>query len=179
MIPGGLDQSDNETIEKYCYKNEPDSCDKYGGLYQWNEMMQYAEQEGSQGICPPGWHVATDEEWKVLAGAADSLVLMGALAWDSISQYHGYDAGTNLKSDSCWSQGENGTNLFEFRGMPGGIRGYGGIFSFVSKQGHWWTSTRTGSESPWARGLSYSSSGISRFDSSEEFGHSVRCIKDY
>ena len=136
-------------------------------------------EEGSQGICPPGWHVPTDEEWKVLAGAADKTVRIGDPVWDIESGYYGNDAGTNLKSDSCWIQGGNGTNAFEFKGRPAGIRGYGGIFSFVNRQGHWWTSTRTGLSSPWARGLSYSSNGISRFDSSEEFGHSVRCIKDY
>jgi uncharacterized protein (TIGR02145 family) len=72
MIPEAKDQSNNGIIEKYCYNNEPDSCAKYGGLYRWDEMMQYTTQQGTQGICPPGWHLPTDEEWKVLEGAVDS-----------------------------------------------------------------------------------------------------------
>ena len=74
--------TDNGTMEKYCYNNEPDSCTKYGGLYQWDEMMQYTTQQGVQGICPPGWHLPTDEEWKVLEGAVDSQYGIGDPEWD-------------------------------------------------------------------------------------------------
>ena len=28
--------------------------------------MQYTEEEGTQGICPEGWHVPTDAEWHIL-----------------------------------------------------------------------------------------------------------------
>jgi uncharacterized protein (TIGR02145 family) len=72
MINVSQYQSNNSIIEKYCYDNNLDSCTKYGGLYQWNEIMQYTTQQGVQGICPTGWHLPTDEEWKVLEGAADS-----------------------------------------------------------------------------------------------------------
>ena len=40
MINGTQNQTNNSIKEKYCYNNEPDSCTKYGGLYQWDEMMQ-------------------------------------------------------------------------------------------------------------------------------------------
>ena len=83
MIHGTMEQSNNGIIEKYCYNNEPDSCTKYGGLYQWNEMMQYTTQQGAQGICPPGWHLPTDEEWKVLEGAVDSQYGIGDPEWDN------------------------------------------------------------------------------------------------
>ena len=53
-IDGNVAQSDNELIEKYCYNNAEDSCDVYGGLYQWNEAMQYSLAEGVQGVCPEG-----------------------------------------------------------------------------------------------------------------------------
>ncbi|MCK9616324.1 MAG: PKD domain-containing protein [Lentimicrobiaceae bacterium] len=59
-------QADNEIIEKYCYGNSQVNCNLYGGLYQWNEMMNYTEEEGSQGICPVGWHVPTESEWSAL-----------------------------------------------------------------------------------------------------------------
>lgn len=52
MINGSSDQTDNATIEKYCYNNKTANCDTYGGLYQWTEMMQYVMTEGAQGICP-------------------------------------------------------------------------------------------------------------------------------
>ncbi len=42
------------------------NCDTYGGLYHWHEMMAYSSIEGTQGICPDGWHLPTDNEWKTL-----------------------------------------------------------------------------------------------------------------
>lgn len=50
MVSGTGNMADNGIIEKYCYKNEPDSCLKYGGLYQWDEMMQYVTDEKNRGI---------------------------------------------------------------------------------------------------------------------------------
>ena len=66
MIPGTDPQIDNSTIEKYCYNNVQDSCDYYGGLYQWDEAMQYVDTAGAQGICPDGWHIPTFEEFQTL-----------------------------------------------------------------------------------------------------------------
>jgi uncharacterized protein (TIGR02145 family) len=74
-----LEQTNNSTIEKYCYNDSPDSCTKYGGLYQWAEAVQY--QNGAtnttvtnppltgnvQGICPSGWHMPTNAEYQTLA----------------------------------------------------------------------------------------------------------------
>ena len=59
-------QTNNGIIEKYCYNDSTENCTKYGGLYQWDEMMQYVTTQGSQGICPAGWHLPTDEEWTTL-----------------------------------------------------------------------------------------------------------------
>jgi hypothetical protein len=40
-INGSQNQTDNGIIEKYCYDDNESNCDEYGGLYQWDEMMQY------------------------------------------------------------------------------------------------------------------------------------------
>ena len=71
-INGVDDQINNADIEKYCYDDIEDSCDVYGGLYQWDEIMQYTTSPGVQGICPTGWHIPTDDEWKILEGTVDS-----------------------------------------------------------------------------------------------------------
>jgi uncharacterized protein (TIGR02145 family)/prepilin-type N-terminal cleavage/methylation domain-containing protein len=65
-IDGVNEQTDNSIVEKYCYDNLESNCSNYGGLYQWNEMMQYITAEGSRGICPAGFHVPTDSEWTIL-----------------------------------------------------------------------------------------------------------------
>ncbi|MBU0764978.1 MAG: hypothetical protein KJ607_09105, partial [Bacteroidetes bacterium] len=68
---GGQLQTNNGTIEKYCYSNNSANCTVYGGLYEWNEMMQYAASDAgnpgtTQGICHSGWHLPTDPEWTEL-----------------------------------------------------------------------------------------------------------------
>lgn len=177
MINGTMGQSNNGTIEKYCYNNEPDSCIKYGGLYQWNEMMQYITQQGARGICPPGWHLPTDEEWKVLQGAVDSQYGIGDNIWNNVG-YYGYDAGTNLKSTSGWHANGNGTDLFGFSGLPSGSRYCGSVFG-VGHNGFWWTSTVNNYSSAWLRYFQYDFTKVNRYSTSKEVGYSVRCLKDY
>jgi uncharacterized protein (TIGR02145 family) len=178
MVANIQQQSDNDTIEKYCYNNEPDSCTKYGGLYQWDEMMQYTTQQGAQGICPPGWHLPTDEEWKVLEGMVDSQHGIGDNSWDDLG-YRGYDAGANLKTTSGWSQNGNGTDLYGFTGLPGGLRGNTSGFGSIGDTGHWWTSTERSYYYSWNHGLGYSEAGVWRGGGhGKDFGFSVRCIKD-
>ena len=179
MINGTIEQSNNGTMEKYCYNNEPDSCTKYGGLYQWNEMMQYTTQQGAQGICPQGWHLPTDEEWKVLEGAVDSQYGIGDPEWDIYWDYRGLDAGTNLKTTSGWYDNGNGTDLFGFSGLPGGYRDYDGYFSSVGGYGRWWTSTEIDGGNAWLRYLYFISPEVGRFSYSKEYGFSVRCLRDY
>jgi len=179
MIEGTMEQSNNGTIEKYCYNNEPDSCAKYGGLYQWDEMMQYTTQQGAQGICPPGWHLPTDEEWKVLEGAVDSQYGIGDPEWDLYYEYRGYDAGTNLKTTSGWNYNGNGTDLFGFSGLPGGYRGNYGFFYSVGYYGGWWASTEGYGSHAWSRTLVYGGPEVCRDYGHKEGGFSVRCLRDY
>lgn len=63
---------DNGEIEKYCYLNDPALCEKYGGLYQWNEIMQYSTEEGTQGICPDGWRIPTKADFELLENYVDN-----------------------------------------------------------------------------------------------------------
>lgn len=58
--------SNNGIIEKYCYGNDIANCALYGGLYDWDEAMGYSNTEGAQGICPAGWHIPTENDWKTL-----------------------------------------------------------------------------------------------------------------
>lgn len=66
MLANGQMPSNNNVIEKYCYNNDTAMCNIYGGLYSWDELMNYSIQEGSKGICPDGWHVPTLTDWQIL-----------------------------------------------------------------------------------------------------------------
>ena len=175
-INGLDDMSDNDTIEKYCYQNDETNCDSLGGLYQWDEMMQYVTNEGAQGICPPGWHIPTDADWKILSGAADSQYGIGDHEWNG-SYQTGYDVGYNLKSvDGGWPAGGEGCDKYGFTALPGGYRETNGNFGHYS--GRWWTSTVIVDDySSWARLLNYEDD-INRHDGDNTLGYSVRCIRD-
>lgn len=66
MIPNTQPQLNNGIIEKWCYNNNPIKCDKFGGWYQWGEVMQYVTTEGAKGLCPDGFHIPTYAEWMTL-----------------------------------------------------------------------------------------------------------------
>jgi uncharacterized protein (TIGR02145 family) len=176
MIPVSQQMTNDWTLEKYCFNNKEDSCTKYGGLYQWDEMMEYITTQGTKGICPSGWHIPTDEEWIVLEGAADSRFSIGDMEWQKTA-YRGYDAHTNLKSTSGWKDEGNGNDLFGFSALPGGYSFFG-TFDGIG-YGDWWSSSEGSISSGWCRYLSYAESGISRVDYTKEFGHSVRCIRNF
>lgn len=178
MINGLQDAADNDTIEKYCSGNIEAGCSQYGGLYSWNEMMNYTTNEGARGICPPGWHIPSDDEWKILEGAVDSQYGIGDQEWDYL-YYTGYDVGINLKSQNGWSSNGNGTDLFEFEGFPGGRRWNNGAIENPGGLGSWWTSTLIIDDySAWLRYLQWNYSSINRHDGDINFGCSVRCIKN-
>lgn len=171
--------SDNDTIEKYCYDNELANCDKYGGLYAWKEMMQYTTEEGTQGICPGGWHIPTDEEWILLEGVADSLYSITDTIWDIFWLSRGFDAGYNLKSTSGWSENGNGCDRFGFDGKPAGYRWHNGYFYQKDLYAYWWTSDEYSYRDAWYRIIYYYSKDIYRNgDLRKVSGMSVRCLKD-
>jgi uncharacterized protein (TIGR02145 family) len=178
MRDSALSMQNNGIKEKYCYSNNEDSCTKYGGLYQWNEMMQYTTSQSTQGICPVAWHIPTDEEWKVLEGAVDSQYGIGDPIWDNDASNNGYDVGINLKTTSGWYGGGNGIDLFGFSGLPGGYNFPSAGFIDIGRNENWWTSTEIDDNRAWERVLNYDSPGVHRGHSLAVFGFSVRCLRD-
>lgn len=71
MVKGGQNQKDNSIIEKYCYENEINNCEVFGGLYHWSEAINYIKQPETKGICPHGWHIPLTSEWE------DLFILLG------------------------------------------------------------------------------------------------------
>ena len=176
-INGSQNQTNNQTIEKYCYDDNEANCDEYGGLFQWDEMMQYTTTQGTQGICPDGWHIPTDEEWKVLEGTVDSQYGVGDPEWDA-NGWRGYDAGEKLKSTTGWYSNGNGTNDYGFTGLPGGYCFGSGLFYNLGGYGGWWSSSEDSGSGAWRRYLGYDYDEVSRGHGSKTHGFSVRCLKD-
>ncbi|MBP6979394.1 MAG: hypothetical protein KBB71_13900, partial [Lentimicrobiaceae bacterium] len=179
MIPGTIEQSNNGTMEKYCYGDNVANCDTYGGLYQWNEAMQYNTGQWAKGICPPGWHLPMDEEWKVLEGAIDGQYGFADMEWDG-EGYRGYNVGSGLKEAGTihWNPPNYGaTNASGFTGLPGGNRDYSsGDFVNLGAGGSLWSSSEN-TASAWYRALNYASPHSYRKYVDKAAGYSVRCLK--
>jgi uncharacterized protein (TIGR02145 family) len=180
QINGGVSPADNGTIEKYCNSNNAGYCTTYGGLYLWNELMDYNTAEGGQGICPSGWHVPSNQEWKTLEGIADSQYDVGDPIWDQTG-YRGFDAGGNLKEigTSHWISPNTGaTNATGFTALPGGLwNGSAGNWSAPGYGTLLWTSSMTGSN-VWSRAMNNTDKKIQLLEQPVNYGFSVRCLKN-
>lgn len=177
MVNVSQDQTNNNTIEKYCYDNDPNNCSTYGGLYQWNETMQYNSTPGGQGICPTGWHVPTDGEWCTLTTFIDATVDCNVYTWS------GTNAGGEMKETGTlhWYTPNTGaTNCSGFTGLPGGIRHGAGFSCDLHLYACWWTSTPLINNPTNAvrRLAGYDHSNIARNGHGDDNGNSVRCLKD-
>jgi len=180
-IPGAQDQTNNQIIEKYCYNDDENNCNVYGGLYQWNEMMQYVTTPGVKGICPTGWHIPTDGEWCIVTQFLDPTVNCGVGGWS------GTNAGGKMKSTGTieagtglwYSPNTGATNESGFTAVPAGYRSYGGPFNGIGGNGYWWSSSESGTHDAWSRYLSYYHSDVGRYGNHEDHGFSVRCLRDF
>jgi uncharacterized protein (TIGR02145 family) len=177
MINGTTSQTDNSTIEKYCYDNNSSNCDTYGGLYQWDEMMQYVTTEGTQGICPTGWHLPSDDEWKTLEmNQGMSQAQADATGW------RGTNEGSKLAGNAgLWTNGNLDSNAdfgaSGFTGLPAGYRRTNGLFSDITNFTLIWSSSESGADA-WGRRLRYYRAQVGRYSSDQAYGFSVRCLRD-
>jgi len=165
IINGSANQTNNGQIEKYCYDDDEFNCDVYGGLYQWNEMMQYVTTPGVKGICPDGWYLPTDAEW------TDLTTYLGG---ESV-------AGGKMKESGYihWAPPNTGaTNSSGFTALPGGSSYDGGNFYYLTSNGKFWSSTQQNNYYAWERNLSYYNALVARNNSTKSSGKSVRCLKD-
>ncbi len=171
-------QSNNGVIEKHCYNDSEDSCTIYGAFYVWNEMMNYYNTPGIQGICPDGWHIPTEEEWCSMLRFIDTTITL----CDNPDNL-GVDAGGKIKEAGYahWMFPNTGaTNASGFTGLG---QGYywsvgGRIYydPFISET--WWTSSLSTASTAWAYWVSNQSSQINKYNGERDIeGYAVRCVE--
>jgi uncharacterized protein (TIGR02145 family) len=185
-IPNVTDNSawaelvDNNNDDAYCFYNN-DANSIYGALYSYAAAIGdnwERDNTDGQGICPDGWHLPTDEEWKILEGTVDTQYPVGDPEWNDTG-YRGYDVGTHLKSTGGWYNSGNGDNSSGFTALPGGYRSNSnGWFYSSDESGYWWSTTESSSGDAWYRGLRYYKANVHRYDIDKSDGNSVRCTRD-
>ena len=155
-------QSDNCIPEKYCLPGDV-NCSNYGGLYQWEELMQYqvpGPGQKVQGLCPPEWHVPSQPEWQDLINAVASETpgegIAGGFLKDTIPTFgfHALVAGIfYLNYSWAFTSGSPSVTIF-------------------------WTSATNGPSRAVARGMNTFNYSVSFYPSLKSNAFPVRCVKD-
>jgi uncharacterized protein (TIGR02145 family) len=116
----------------------------YGVLYNWPAAILEPGKESGvkgryRGVCPSGWHIPYDEEWKVLETNL-------GMSWhdaDSVYLRNSGGIGKLLKSSTGWNIEGNGSNSSGFTASPGGYRNTHGGFLKMGDYGLFWTGTQS------------------------------------
>ncbi|MDA3880906.1 MAG: FISUMP domain-containing protein, partial [Prolixibacteraceae bacterium] len=148
----------------WVYDNNSSNASTYGRLYEW---------ETAKDVCPSGWHLPSDDEWKQLEMA------IGMSQSDAYNTGHREtNEGTKLKATSGWSNNGNGTDDYGFTALPGGYRYRDGSFEYEGDLAYFWSSTAPNSSFAVYRLLSYSYEDVYRHYTNKNRGFSVRCVRD-
>ncbi|MCK9339600.1 MAG: fibrobacter succinogenes major paralogous domain-containing protein [Bacteroidales bacterium] len=158
----------------------------YGRLYSWTTVMNGASSSnatpsGVQGICPDGWHVPSDNEWKQMEMA----VGMSQSDANLSGQFRG-----NIAAKLCGNTGWNssaianaagnlnapGRNSTGFSALPAG--GYYGSYDNFGNNANFWSATETSSDYAYTRYLYSNNAGVYRYYYYKPNGYSVRCVRD-
>ncbi len=141
---------------------------KYGVLYNW---------AAARTICPPGWHLPTDEEWKKL----ERYLGMPEEKLDEVMFREEGKVGDRLKSSKQWH--DPGADKLGFGALPGGFRfgnnaGGPANFGYINDEAYFWTATLYDNELAYRRQIVGGTHGVVRYMNYMEHGYSVRCVKD-
>jgi len=124
----------------------------YGNLYDWDAAMR---------SCPAGWHVASDEEWKLTEVALG----MTAVEADGVG-WRGSDQGTRMKEG-----GDSGLDA-----VLAGWRSGSGTLAFRGEHANFWTATPVDHRS-YERLLNVRRPTVGRDLGNKTCGFSVRCVR--
>ena len=140
----------------------------YGVLYNWL---------AAQDACPFGWHLSTDEEWKILE--------QNQLMSESDAKFTGWRnsgiVGGKLKEVGAnhWNS-PNKIAAFSsgFNALPGGYLRYNRGFLSLGSYAYFWSPTEEDDSYACGRLLRYYREGVYRNTWNKRVGLSIRCLKN-
>jgi uncharacterized protein (TIGR02145 family) len=142
----------------------------FGYLYNFNVV------ENVKNIAPEGWHVPTDEDWKILEkeiGMSDDEA--NALGWRGSNEAEKL----TIQYSRGWPEGSAlfGTDEYGFQAKPAGCRLFNGEMNYQGNLTFWWTASTNGNEA-WYRYLDANQTRIFRQHTYKGYGMSIRCVKN-
>jgi uncharacterized protein (TIGR02145 family) len=152
ILASSQDQRDNCIAEKYCFNDNPVNCTNLGGLYQWDEIMQYDVTPSDQGLCPPGWHLPSENEWNTLF----SDYINNGFAGNPL-KYSGYSG---------------------FNALLSGVAYFNRSLNFKGFSTFFWTSTSVSNTQAWAHGMNDLDPSVSTYPSRKANAFSIRCVQN-
>lgn len=180
-----------DTITKYYfnYNNDVSYVETYGRLYIWMAAVNGEASEIDlnpsqiQGVCPTGWHLPSDSEWKELE------MFLGMSAEEAQDrEWRGTIEGGMLKERSTghWeTPNQSATNESGFTALPAGHRNLLGDYKSMGKKGSFWSSTNhvadNMTQNPAYRLVNYEESRTFRYQGFHgylTYARSVRCVKN-
>ncbi len=162
------------TAPAYCWYNNDELSYKneHGALYNWFAV-------NTKKLCPTGWHVPTDVEWRKL----DDYLIKNGYGYKGSET----DIGKSMAATLGWiSSPKAGTvgndqmsnNRSGFTALPSGGRSSTGIFSKIGSTCYWWCSTENSSTYAYTRSMTYFYSTVDSVTYYKRDGFSVRCLRD-
>ena len=149
---------------------EEDACDEVWSLSQYGRIYNWHAVGDERGLCPTGWHVATDEEWTSME------VFLHGSEFESWEHNRGTHA-PQLMSSEGWPS-FIGTNESGFSALPGGWKNTTGAFQGAGYEATWWTGSAATGSKAWARCVFSDHEYVQRDDGNKKVGRYVRCIQD-
>ena len=173
----------------FIYEDDTSYIETYGLLYIWKAAVNGYSSELDlnpsqiQGVCPDGWHLPSDSEWKELE------MYLGMLPEEADDRdWRGTIEGGMLKKQgtSHWAYPNTGaTNESGFSALPAGDRSILGHYEFLGERASFWTSTNhiavNNTHNPAYRRLDYQESRTWRYQGFHDYityCRSVRCVKN-
>lgn len=173
------------TAHRFIAGNKPDMVQTCGYLYDWN-AVKYSVTGGDednrlQGVCPAGWHVPTQAEWKDMFGYVRSRVeyicgddnlnfakaLCANFGWSEPYQSLPCSIGRDLSTN----------NATGFTIVPAGyISGEKTVEFAVSAR--FWTASSKNTSSSHSLSFKTGSPTVTLSSNYNDEGLSVRCVKD-
>ncbi|MCQ2054422.1 MAG: fibrobacter succinogenes major paralogous domain-containing protein [Fibrobacter sp.] len=178
-----LNYSVNPGKQSWCYNDSAEYCEKYGRLYTWAAAMdsvaafsndgkgcgysvECEPSETVRGICPEGWHLPDNTEWKTLFATVGGQNVAGKM----------------LKSASGWKVNKEssgkGLDASGFSALPAGYRSSSGNFYDAGNYAYIWSVSAIFSGFAYIVDLYYNDVGAGQGHLDKSCGASVRCLKD-
>ncbi|MDP1726513.1 MAG: fibrobacter succinogenes major paralogous domain-containing protein [Bacteroidota bacterium] len=142
---------EGESLKFFMPANDSNNVEKYGLLYDFETACK---------ICPKGWHLPTDREWR------------------QFIEFVGENSGNEIKESLYWTnRNQKFTNKSGFSIRPAGY-GNTEFENFFGTKAIFWTATKVDSHFVWGTLLADQLDSFRFAPQHPHYAFSVRCVQD-